>query len=197
MKVNIAEILRWWVSDALITKEMAVDRIIALIGKKQPDCGHPVQCIIGTDEGTNYCGWCDDIKTAEVQKANALEVLGDTWKDVADDYLAKIAELEAQVEKMRPVIQAVYDYYLELDQHDPERALILLGEDAEEALSSIPAAERVLWEGEAQVFIDDIIGGVDFGLDIEDEALLEDLVKDSQLVTLRVTTKKEGSDGSD
>ena len=21
-------------------------------------CGHPVECIVGSDEGTSYCGWC-------------------------------------------------------------------------------------------------------------------------------------------
>lgn len=27
--------------------------------ERQP-CGHPVACIMGDDEGTNYCGWCVD-----------------------------------------------------------------------------------------------------------------------------------------
>ena len=118
MKANIAEILRWWVSDALITKEMAVDRIIALIGKKQPDCGHPVQCIVSSDEG-EYCGWCDDVNQAtglasehygkiiveddlrieelEAEKCNALAVQDEAWKDVADDYLQQIEELEGEL----------------------------------------------------------------------------------------------------
>ena len=91
--------------------------IAELVNERQPECGHPIQCIVSTGEGTNYCGMC---------------------------------ALEVQVEEMRPVIQAVYDYYLELDQHDPERVLILLGEDAEEALSSAPEREEVLWETEAR-----------------------------------------------
>ena len=24
-------------------------------------CGHPVACVVSSDEGTNYCGWCEEV----------------------------------------------------------------------------------------------------------------------------------------
>jgi len=31
--------------------------------EEQP-CGHPAACIVSSDEGTNYCGWCVSLDTA-------------------------------------------------------------------------------------------------------------------------------------
>ena len=36
------------------------------MGKLQP-CGHPIECIVSSDEGTHYCGWCASLEAERGQ----------------------------------------------------------------------------------------------------------------------------------
>lgn len=36
-------------------------------------CGHPAACVVGDREGTNYCGWCEDITRPESLSADKVQ----------------------------------------------------------------------------------------------------------------------------
>lgn len=42
----------------------------------QSRCGHPTACIVSSGEGTNYCGWCEDV--ARLRDAQR-------WRSVKDE----------------------------------------------------------------------------------------------------------------
>lgn len=39
-------------------------------------CGHPAACAMGSDEGTSYCRWCDELNQAQAEIARQNEIAG-------------------------------------------------------------------------------------------------------------------------
>lgn len=72
---------------------------------RQPHCGHPVECIVSSDEGTNYCGWCNETAAllAEIKILHArLEAYG-AFRDFC---VSEIAEADPGLKTHTRVIIA-------------------------------------------------------------------------------------------
>lgn len=69
--------------------EMAEQVLAILIDKSITDkdvlpCGHPVVCIVRSDEGTHYCGWCEDKAEANLFRS-CVERAMKMWRDRHQD----------------------------------------------------------------------------------------------------------------
>ena len=39
-------------------------------------CGHPMACVVSSDEGTHYCGWCASLAAALSEQSEAIQADG-------------------------------------------------------------------------------------------------------------------------
>ena len=54
---------------------------MARLKESQP-CGHPAACIVSSDEGTSYCGWCADVARLREACEFALSYAKGEWDAV-------------------------------------------------------------------------------------------------------------------
>jgi len=100
---NVGNRYQWPIKSELLTYLRAVlDETLSITpavtngdSSKQPQCGHPPAAIVSSDEGTQYCAWCEEV-------ANLQEIIA-SWKrseklihketDYLEDVIKKIHEL--------------------------------------------------------------------------------------------------------
>ena len=88
---------------------------------KQP-CGHPVACIVSSDEGTAHCAWCEEVAAAR-----------------AGGYAAGVAEERERIQRW-PIFD---DKLIEIQKRVNPRLRELGGTDSAVSISQIREVLRV------------------------------------------------------
>lgn len=73
----------------MLDTALLLDAIRAEERSPQP-CGHPAACVVSSDEGTSYCGWCAAVR--EERERCAQEVEGVSWTHMDDLYAAIVGK---------------------------------------------------------------------------------------------------------
>ena len=82
------------------------------MGKLQP-CGHPIECIVSSDEGTHYCGWCASLAKASYTMPSTWNPLMQALSELYRVYSKHPRLTYSEVDSKVAALMEIYDEWLD------------------------------------------------------------------------------------